>query len=171
MQASIAIRKQWFATALMVLISCSGFSLQADPPSWDRKTFTETDKDGNTTNETFGFEINEKDKNGKITQWYQSFKDSDGKELIYICRVVPNLDKHPPYESIQLISTYAYNKDKNVTDEFEFYGDGTLRHHTVYKYTIDGNWIEGDIYDAKGKLIGTEVTPPEAHLYGKWKGN
>jgi hypothetical protein len=154
------------ALAFMAALLVAPPSAHANPSVKGPKTYAEADKDGSTTAYILGFEVKEKDKNGKITQWYQSFKDSDGKEVLYIARVVPGLENHPPYESIQLITTYIYNKDRNVSEEFEFYGDGTLRHHTLHKYTIDGKWIEGDEYDATGKLIARELTPPQAHLYG-----
>jgi len=117
------------------------------------------------------FETRAYDKNGHLEQWYQHFLDSDGKEIIQIVRqnggtYDPVYDP-PPHEGIQYIDAYFYNADSNVTDEYEFFGDGRLRHHTIYRYDKNGNYIRGDMYDATGKLFAEETSEPEYHMYGK----
>ena len=168
--------QRYCTSAIFGLLSLTFYShVDADPAQTERKSRTETDAKGYTTtylfqqNPQYGvFELKEKDKGGNVTQWYQHFVDSDGKEIIEIDRVVPGV-KQPPYQTIQLTVTYQYNKDRNVSESFEFFGDGTLRQHVVYIYDTRGNWLEGDIYDPSGKAIGKELTPPESHLYGKYK--
>jgi len=118
-------------------------------------------------NPEFGaFEVKETNKDGKITQWYQHFVDNEGKEIISIVR--QGIGK-APYESIQFLKHLSYNQDGNVSETWEFSGDGTLLKHVVYRYTPDGKWIGGDDYDGNGKLLGHEAIPPEAHMYGEKK--
>ena len=113
------------------------------------------------------FETRAYDKSGHLTQWYQHFLDSDGKEIIQIVRENGGTEEPPPHEGIQYIDSYFYNADSNITDDYEFYGDGRLRHHTIYRYDTNGNYIRGDIYDATGKLFAKEISEPEYHMYGK----
>jgi hypothetical protein len=141
-------------------------------PVDSRKSYVEKTEDGSTTTyvdqpdaSKGTFEVKVTDKSGKVTQWYQHFLDSDGKEVLEVDHIVPG-DFRPPYQGIQFVTTYTYNKDRNVSETFEFYGDGTLRHKVVYVYDTHGNWVRGDMFDASGKPIGHELTPPQAHLYG-----
>ena len=114
------------------------------------------------------FETKVTDKDGNITQWYQHFKDAEGKEIVEITRKTGGNWK-PPYESIQFVTTFSYNTNGNVSETFEFFGNGELRHHTVYRYDEHGNYLMGDVYNSTGKPDGHEISKPEAHLYGMKK--
>ena len=122
------------------------------------------DAQGNTT--VFGdYETKQTSPEGKVLQWYQDFGDSDGKCLIDIVRVSPSGDI-PAYAGIQTITYYFYRPDGNLSEKYEFFGNGPIRQHVVYRYNQDGEWLKGDIYDEKGKYIGSELTKPEAYMYG-----
>jgi len=142
-----------------------------DSPAKRQET-TNTEANGTSTHmlwqpkpEHGVFDLKQTDKTGKVTQWYQYYVDSEGKVIIGITRFVG--DGNRTYESIQFITHYTYNADGNVLEENEFFGDGTLRHRIVYRYDAAGKWLQGDLYDATGKLRGQKRTPPEAHLYGE----
>jgi hypothetical protein len=113
------------------------------------------------------FDLKQTDANGKVDQWYQHYVDGQGKELISIVR--ESKMSGPAYQSIAYITTYTYNSSGNVAEEFEFFGNGVLRNHVIYRYDASGNFLRGDYFDADGKPHGSSPTPPEAHLYGTKK--
>jgi hypothetical protein len=158
-----------YAIVLAVIFTLHCFG---DPPATP-KEITQTEGNGTTTKMIYQsvpeqgiFELKETDKNGVVTQWYQHFLDSQGKEIIQIARKLPNTGI-PEYESIQLITTYTYNADGNISESYEYFGNGLLRRHVIYKYDSDGKWLRGNVYDAHGKSLGEETTAPDDHLYHK----
>ena len=158
---------------ICVFIAAASLSALAQDTVVDREATTRTEPNGrilrilSQPNAKYGvFELKQTDESGKITQWYQHYLDADGKEIISITRQTIG-DWKPPYESIQFITHYTYNADGNVLEANEFFGDGSLRHRVLYEYDTNGKWVHGTVYDAAGKRIGGEQTPPQAHLYGE----
>jgi hypothetical protein len=151
--------------------ACIGVFAFADD---QRKQTVETDDQGNTTrmlyhvNPDHGiFELKQTDKRDEVIQWYQYFVDQCGKVLIEVTRCAPGEDEKSTYESIRSIRYNVYRPDGNISEFYEFSGDGVLRQRVSYVYDKKGKWVEGIIFDSKGRKKGKELTPPEARLYGK----
>ena len=163
------------------LLVFAGYSFTAVPVAGiemkpERKSEIETNEQGYVTrmlwqpNEEHGaFELKQTDRDGKVAQWYQHFVDEDGKALIDIIRDPLGQGLTFAYESIRIIRYNTYRPDGNISEFYEYTGDGVLRQRVKYKYDQNGNWVEGIIYNDKGKQIGKELTPPEARLYGARK--
>lgn len=99
----------------------------------------------------------------------QSFLDQEGKILVYIMRGGTD-DRFPAYEGIKLLTHYVYRSDGNLQEKHEFYGNGRLYQSVLYRYSEDGEWLKGDIYDTEGKRVGSELTEPEVFMYGdRWE--
>ena len=123
------------------------------------------DAAGNRT--VFGdYETKQIAPNGKVLWWDQGFGDADRKNVISIVRVGAG-DDIPAHAGIQLITYRVYRPDGNISEKYEFFGSGPIRQHVIYRYNEDGKWLKGDIYDGKGKHIGTELTIPEVYMYGE----
>jgi hypothetical protein len=142
----------------------------------ERKSVIETNEEGYITrmlwqpNEHLGvFETKQSDKNGKVTQWTQQFVDEEGKVLITIVRDPLGQGATFAYEDIRVIQYNKYRPDRNISEFYEYTGDGVLRQRVKYIYDQNGEWVEGIIYNSKGQTIGKEMTPPEARLYGSRK--
>jgi len=152
----------------IIIIGAAG----ADEPP-QRSSSVETNAQGFTTrilwqpNQEHGaFELKQTDKDGNVTQWYQHFVDEHGKDLIDVVRSPSGRGVASGYESIRFITYNTYRADGNISQLYEFTGDGLLRRKVEYKYDENGKWLEGVIYNSKGEKIGKELTPPEAWLYG-----
>jgi hypothetical protein len=121
------------------------------------------DAAGNTT--VLGhYETKQTARDGKVLWWDHGFADADGKCVISIVRAGTDI---PAHAGIQLITHRVYRPDGNISEKYEFFGSGPIRNHVIYRYNEDGKWLKGDIYDAKGKHIGSELTEPEAFMYGE----
>ena len=73
-------------------------------------------------------------------------------------------DDIPTHAGIQVITHYVYRPDGNISEKYEFFGSGPVRQHVIYRYSEDGKWLKGDIYDEKGKHVGSEMTKPEVFV-------
>jgi hypothetical protein len=110
------------------------------------------------------------DKNGKILQWYQSFLDSNGHEILYIGRKSPG--NRRSYAGIEDIVVRTYNFDGNVNEEYVYWGDGTFRSHIVNVYSKETKkWIRDDAYSSTGVFLSSNYTPNEEFIYGEKKQN
>jgi hypothetical protein len=124
-------------------------------------------KDGQGNTVVFGdYDTKQTAPDGKVLQWYQGFADADGKCVIHIVRVGAG-DDIPTHAGIQLITYYVYRPDGNISEKHEFFGSGPIRKHVMYRYSEDGKWLKGDVYDEKGKCVGSELTKPEVFMYGE----
>ena len=145
--------------------STNGWSIVSQPKSGEDGAVVAKDAEGNST--VFGdYETKQTAPDGKVLQWFQGFADSDGKCLIDIVRAGGG-DDIPTHAGIQVITHYVYRPDGNISEKYEFFGGGPIRKHVVYRYSEDGKWLKGDIYDENGKRVGSEMTKPEAFMYGE----
>jgi hypothetical protein len=141
------------------------WSIVSQPKPGEEGPVVAKDAEGNTT--VFGdYETKQTAPDGKVLQWYQGFADSDGKTLIDIIRAGAG-DDIPTHAGIQVITHYVYRPDGNISEKYEFFGSGPVRQHVIYRYSEDGMWLKGDIYDEKGKHVGSEMTKPEVLMYGE----
>ncbi len=145
--------------------STNGLSIVSQSKRGEEGPVVAKDAEGNTT--MFGdYETKQTAPDGKVLQWYHGFADSDGKCLIDIVRAGAG-DDIPAHAGIQVITHYIYRPDGNISEKYEFFGSGPIRKHVVYRYSQDGKWLKGDIYDEKGKHVGSEMTKPEVFMYGE----
>jgi hypothetical protein len=144
--------------------STNQWSIISQPKPGEEGSVVAKDAEGNTT--VFGdYETKQTAPDGKVLQWDQGFADSDGKCLIDIVRAGAG-DDIPTHAGIQLITHYVYRPDGNLSEKYEFFGSGPIRKHVIYRYSEDGKWLKGDVYDEKGKHIFSEMTKPEVFMYG-----
>ena len=145
--------------------STNEWSIISQPKPGEEGPVVANDGKGNIT--VFGdYETKQTAPDGKVLQWYQGFADSDGKCLIDIIRAGAGGDI-PTYAGIQVITYHVYRPDGNISETYEFLGSGPILKHVVYRYSEDGKWLKGDIYDENGKLVGSELTKPEVFMYGE----
>lgn len=178
MKARVILLLLASASLLGVLLMCgqaNSAALDDTPSTSQRKVSTRPkeehtgplvakDGQGNTT--VYGRHVTKQtDPDGKVLQWYQFFADADGKCVITIARA-GLADDLPANDGIQLISYHIYRPDGNIAEKYDFLGSGPIQKHVIYRYGSDGKYLKGDIYDEKGKQIGSELTKPEVFMYG-----
>lgn len=167
---SRALRSGMLALAAYGIVAANGAGA-VEPPQ--RSSSVETNAQGLITRilwqpnrEHGAFEVKQTDKDGNVTQWYQYFVDEDGKVLVDIVRSPSGRGVTSDYQSIRFITYNTYRADGDISQFYEFTGDGVLRQRVEYRYDDKGNWLDGIIYNSKGEKVGKELTPPEARLYG-----
>jgi hypothetical protein len=145
--------------------STNQWRITSQPKAEEEGPVVAKDGAGNTT--VFGdYDTKQTSPNGKVLQWYQGFADANGKCVIDIIRAGAG-DDVPTHDGIQLITYRIYRPDGNIAEKIEFFGNGPIRQHVIYRYSNDGKWLKGDIYDEKGTQIGSELTKPEVYMYGE----
>jgi hypothetical protein len=139
----------------------------------DRKKTVEKDGNGNISSyiEPIGIkagcrETKVIDKDGNVTQWYQSFLDEKGHEILSISRKSPG--NRPNYGGIEDIWVRTYNSDGNVNEEYDYWGNGVPRSHAINIYNKSTKkWMRADAYSPTGVFLGSVYTPNEEFLYGE----
>jgi len=145
--------------------SSNQWRIVSQPKAGENEPVVAKDGEGNTT--VFGdYDTKQTAPDGKVLQWYQGFADADGKCVIDVIHSGAGSDI-PSHGGIQLITYRIYRPDGNIAEKYEFFGSGPIRKHVIYRYSSGGKWLKGDIYDDKGKHIGSELTKPEVYMYGE----
>ena len=146
-----------------VTLSTAQSNTVSKPQSNDQGPLVRKDAAGNTT--IFSdYETKTTAPNGKVLWWDIGFGD-EGKSFVEIVRNGAG-DDIPTHDGIQLIVHRVYRPDGNISEKREFFGNGPLRQRVIYRYSDDGKWLKGDCYDGNGKHTASELTKPEAFMYG-----
>jgi hypothetical protein len=99
------------------------------------------------------------DSEGTIIHWTQRYTDNDGKLLVSVTRKAMGHDV-PTYEGVHYITYYQYRPDGKLDSKTEFFGDGRIRQHIIYRYDEHGKMVGGDVM-RDGRKRGT--VSPEQH--------
>ena len=110
--------------------------------------------------------------------WQQSYLDEKGRILIGIIRYSQDDEKPADSENscIKIIIHYQYDLNGNVSEWYEYYGDGRLKQKVIVNYDDKGQFLYGDVYmhsrnTGKFKKFGKMLTKPEYFMYGDKEKN